>query len=142
MCIGVLETASPTVLRRVQKSSLCKTIWLIFVCAHTRSYVFTTYENVSGSFETPSCFRNVRTPHELVYVRKVVSRSLPRFLLVYATCRHVITKRHEVIRTSVSTQETKRDLRIKPLFWTRRTTSAGSVSQMVKDMADLDVHPT
>jgi hypothetical protein len=83
MCIGVLETTSPAVLWRVQKSSLCKAICLVFVCAHARSYVFITYENVSGSFETPSCYRNVRTLHELAFVRKVVSRSLPRFLLVH-----------------------------------------------------------
>ncbi len=80
MCIGVLETASPPVLRRAQKSSLCKTIWLVFVCAHARSYVFMTYENVSGSFKTPSSFRNVRTLHELVCVRKLVTRSLPYYL--------------------------------------------------------------
>jgi hypothetical protein len=46
MCFGVLENASPTVL---------ETIWLVFVCAHARSYIFMTYENVSGSFKTPSC---------------------------------------------------------------------------------------
>ncbi len=54
---------------------------------HARSYVFITYKNVSGSFETPYCFRNVRTLHELVCVRKVVSRSLHRFLLVKAYTR-------------------------------------------------------
>jgi hypothetical protein len=93
MCLDVLETASPVVLRRTQKSSLCKAIWLGFVCAHARSYVFITYENVSGSFETPFCFRNVRTLHELACVRKVVTRSLPKFLLVHSTCRHVRTKK-------------------------------------------------
>ncbi len=132
MCIDVLETASPAVLRRTQKSSPCKDIWLVFVCAHARSYVFITYENVSGSFETPFCFRNVHTLHELACVRKGVSSSLTRFLLVHATCRHFRTKRHAVILTCVHTQETKRDLRSKTLFWTRRTTNAASVSQMPK----------
>ncbi len=37
-----------------------------FSCAHARPYVYMTYENVSGSFETPSSFRNVYTRHELV----------------------------------------------------------------------------
>jgi hypothetical protein len=54
------------------------------------------HENVSGSCETPSCSasgpRNVHTLHELVCVRKVVTRSMPRFLLVYATCRHMRQK--------------------------------------------------
>ncbi len=74
-----------------------QTIWLAFVCAHARSYVFMRHASVSGSFETPSCFRNEHTLHELVCVRKVGTRSLPRFLLVYATCRHMRTKRHAVI---------------------------------------------
>ena len=51
-----------------------------------------TYEKVSGSFETTSCFRNVRTLHELACGRKVVTRSLTRFLLVHATCRHMRTE--------------------------------------------------
>ena len=55
-----------------RKNPLCLTICLVFVCAHTRSYVLMTYENVSGSFETPSCFRNVHTRHELPCVRKVL----------------------------------------------------------------------
>ena len=54
-----------------------------FVCAHARSYVCMRHENVFGSFETPCCFRNVRTLHEVVRVRKVVTRSLPRSLLVF-----------------------------------------------------------
>ena len=33
---------------------------------HSRSSVCMTYENVSGSFETPSCFKNVYTCDELV----------------------------------------------------------------------------
>jgi hypothetical protein len=40
------------------KKPLCKVMWLVFECAHPRSYIFMTYENVSGSFETLSCFRN------------------------------------------------------------------------------------
>ena len=101
------------------KNRLCRTIWLAFVCAHARSYFYMRHENVSGSFETPSCCRNVRTRHELACVRKVVTRSLPRFLLVHVTCRHMRTKRHAVIWTCARTQETKRDLRSKALFWTR-----------------------
>ena len=83
-----------------------------------------TYENVSGSFETPSCFRNVCKVHELSWVRKVVTRSLTRFLLGNVTWRHTGTKMHTVIWTCVSTQETKRDLRRNTSFRTRLTTSA------------------
>ena len=102
------------------KKGFCRAIWLGFVCAHARSYVCMRHENVSGSFETPSCFRNVHTLHEFAWVRKVVTRSaLPRFLLVYATCRHMRTNRHAVTWICVRTQETKRDLRRKVLFWTR-----------------------
>jgi hypothetical protein len=129
-----------------RKKPLCLSIWMVFVCAHTRSYIFMTYENVSGSFETPSSFRNVRTRHELAYVRKVVTSSLTRFLinflLVHATSRHMRTKRHTFIWTSVCTQETKWDLRKKTLLWSRRTTSESNVSRMTKDIADLGVHPT
>ena len=133
MCIGVIETASPAVLWRTQKSSLCKAIWLVFVCAHARSYIFMTYENVSGSFETPSCFRNVHTLHELACVRKVVTRSLPRFLLVYDTCRHIRTKGHTVIWTCVRTQETKRDLR-------RKTFLDSSHDQWDESFTDVQEH--
>ncbi len=86
------------------KNRLCRDIWLVFVYVHTRSYVCIRHENVSGSFETQSCFRNVYTLHELTYVRKVVTGSLTRFLLVDDTCRHVRRKRHGVIWTCVCTQ--------------------------------------
>ena len=101
-----------------------------------------TYGNVSWSFETPSCFRNVSTLHELVCLRKVVTRSLTRFLLVNATCRHVRRKRHAVIWTCVLTQEANGDLRRKTLLWTRHTTSVSSVSRMTKDITDLVVYET
>ena len=107
-----------------------------------RTHVHMRHENVSGSFETQSCCRNVRTCHELACVCKVVTRSLTRFLLVYDTCRHMRTKRHAVIWNCVRTQETKRDLRSKALFRTRRTTSAASVSRMSKHIAGLGVHAT
>ena len=71
------------------KNRFCWTIWLAFVCVHGHSYVCMRHENVSGSFETPSCFRNVHTLHELTCVRKVVTHSLPRFLLVHVTYRHM-----------------------------------------------------
>ena len=70
------------------KTRFCRATWLAFVSAHARSYICMRHENVSGSFEIPSCFRNVHTLHELACVREVVTSSLPRFLLVYATCRH------------------------------------------------------
>ncbi len=95
------------------KNRFCRTIWLAFVCAHARSYIWLRHENVSGSFQTQSCFRNVLTRHELPCVMKVVTHSLTRFLLVYDTYRHMRTKRHVVIWAFVRTQETKRDLRRK-----------------------------
>jgi hypothetical protein len=74
MCNGVLETTSPPVLQCfTENKPLCKAIWLVFVCAHVRSYIFMTYEKVSGSFETPSSFRHVYTIHELACVMKVVT---------------------------------------------------------------------
>jgi len=121
---------------------MCRSISGLGIVPHARSYVCMRHENVSGSFETQSCFRNVRTRHEPVCVRKVVSRTLPRFLSMHVTYRHVRTKGHVVIWTCVCTQETKRDLRIKALFWTRRMTSETSVSRMRKDITDLGVHAT
>jgi hypothetical protein len=109
--------------------------------AHTRSYFFNIHENISGSFEKQSCFRNVHVSWTYV-LRKVVTRWLPRFLLVDDTCRHMRRKRHGVIWTCVCTQETKRDLRRKALFWTRHTTSAASVSRMPKDIPGLGVYAT
>ena len=94
------------------KKPPCQTIsWISCVRTHVHMC-----ENISGSFETPCCFRNVQTCHELPCVRKVVTRSLSRFLLVYVTWRHIRTKRHEFIWTSVRTQETKRDLGRKEFF--------------------------
>ena len=58
--------------------------------------------------ETPSWFRNVHMLHELVRVRKVVTRSLPRSLLVYDTCRHIRTKRHAVIWYELACTHKKR----------------------------------
>jgi hypothetical protein len=100
---------------------------MVFVCAYARSHVCVRHENVSGSFETPSSFRNVHKLHELSWVRKVVTRSLNRFLLVNVTYRHMRTKRHKFIWTCLHTQETNRDLRNKVYFWTRLTTSAASI---------------
>ncbi len=65
-----------------------------------------------------------------------------RFLLVHVTCRHMRTKSHPVIWTCARTQETKRDLRSKSFFWTRRTVSAATVSRMPKHKSGLDVHAT
>jgi hypothetical protein len=103
-----------------------------FVFTHIRSYVFMTYENVDGSFEIPSCFRNVHTRHELTSVRKVVTRSLTRFLLVYVTvtilfqeCTHTswtcVCKEGrnsfvDQVLIGVCPQETKRDFREKNDF--------------------------
>ena len=108
------------------------------------SYIFMTYENVSGSFETLSCCRNVRTLHELTCVRKVVTRSLPRFLLVHATCRHMRTKRHAVIWTCVRTQETKRDQRSpeQSAFLDSSHDQCGERFTDAKDIAGLGVHAT
>ncbi len=80
--------------------------------------------------KSPFVWLFVRTLHELACVRRVVTRSLPRFLLVHSTWRHSRTKKHAVIWTCVRTQETKRDLRRNTLCWTRRTTRPSSVSRM------------
>jgi hypothetical protein len=73
------------------------------------------HENVSGSFETTSFFRNVHTRHELVYGRKVVTDSLVDQVL---------------------------SLRNRTFFWNRLTTSPASVSRIPKDMTGLFVHAT
>ena len=79
------------------------------------------------------------TCHELVCARKVVTRSLTRFLLVYVIHRNMWKKRHKVIWTCVCKQETKRDLRRKTLFWTRHMTRTTSVSRMTKYISGLVV---
>jgi hypothetical protein len=68
----------------IPKKHLCQTIWLTFVFVHTRSYVWMTYKNVSGSFkfETPSCFRNVHTRHGLVCHGKEGRNSLVTQVLI------------------------------------------------------------
>jgi hypothetical protein len=54
------------------KKPLSQAIWPAFVCAHARSYVFMTYENVVGSLETPSCFSNKQTRDELARTRNLL----------------------------------------------------------------------
>ena len=58
----------------VTKALLSDYLTVFRVCVHTFIWVHETvrHESVSGSFETPSCFRNVNTLHELVSVRKIV----------------------------------------------------------------------
>jgi hypothetical protein len=57
------------------KALLSDYLTVFRVCVHTFIWVHETvrHESVSGSFETPSCFRNVNTLHELVCVRKIVA---------------------------------------------------------------------
>ena len=79
MCIVVFDLNCKSSCSTVStKRRFCQSIWLVFVFAYSRSYVWMRYENVSVSFETPSCFRNVYTRHchELVCVRKIVTRSV------------------------------------------------------------------
>ena len=86
------------------KKRSCRVIWLVFVLAHARSYIFLWHENVSGSFETPSCFRYTYTRFIKLSLRKVVTRMLHRITLVYVICRQIWTKRQVNIWTSVRTQ--------------------------------------
>ena len=83
----------------------------------------------------------MHTLHELAYVRKVVTRSLPRFLFVYVTCRHVRTKRHAVIYELACAHKKRSEIcGAKRFFGTRRTTSAASVSRMPKHIEGLGVN--
>ena len=101
------------------KKPLCKDI---FVYANVRSYIFMTYENVSGSFETLSSCRNVRTLHELVCVMKVVTGSQ---VLIRAWQIYENKKVYSHMNFRVHTRNETRSP-----SWTRRTTSAASVSRI------------
>ncbi len=117
-----------------------------FSCVYTDVHISSwhmkfSYVNVSGSFETPSYFRNLHTFHELVSVRKVVTRSFYRFLLVHTTCRHANTKVYSHMYFRVHTRNEVRSPE-------KHTFLDSSVDQCVvrftdtKDLAGLGLHAT
>ena len=124
------------------KKRSCRVIWLVFVLAHARSYIFLWHENVSGTFETPSCFRYTYTRFIKLRLRKVVTRMLHRITLVYVICRQIWTKRQVNIWTSVRTQEMQRYRRTKAPFRARRTTSATAVLRSPPHIAGFGVRAT
>jgi hypothetical protein len=68
-------------------SVTCSVSSLTWITWSLCSHVYMRHENVSGSFEIPSCFRNVHTLHELVCRRKVLILLLNHVWIYYESMK-------------------------------------------------------